>query len=94
MDIVDSMNESLIVGMLHPELQDIVNDYFDMLAKIVNGHQDKWNKKSIDIFDKITEETKQMPDRELVITMMFKSLQFDLNEKMKESIEVNNIEEN
>lgn len=54
-----------------------------MMAKVSNEHQDKWDKKSIEISDKITESTKKLPGRELVFEMMFKSLQFDLNEKMK-----------
>ncbi len=91
MNIIDSMNESLIVGMLHPELQDIVDSYFDMLAGIVNSHQHNWNQKSIDIYDKITEETKKVPEQELVIEMMFKSLQFDLDQKMKATVENRNI---
>ena len=87
MNIIDSMNESLIVGMMNPELQDIVDDYFIMMAKISNEHQDKWDEKSIDISNKISEKTKKVPERELVFEMMFKSLQFDLNQEMGKYID-------
>ena len=82
MRIINSMNESLIIGMLHPELQNIVDDYFIMMAKVSNEHQDRWDEKSIDISNIISEKTKKVPERKLVFEMMFKSLQFDLNQKL------------
>lgn len=80
---LDQMNNALMMGLINPKCQIIVDDYFDMMAKVSREHQGKWDDipKSIELAEE--KKTKKAVSRSTVFEVMFQSLEHDILETME-----------